>query len=103
MKNDLYMLGVSISGIRRRISKTAVERGRKWPVWVPELHRELFDEYCKLWSCGVKFNSNFPLLIAKQLVADSTSKTYGPTVRDQNLGKLVSDHMDAKRMIKFTF
>ena len=101
MNNDLYMSRATRSGLRLRISKTASGRGRKRAAWVVQLHEDLLDEFCRLRSCGVKFNSNLLLLVAKKLVMDAKDGPYGPTMREPKSGKLVSEHLDGKWVERF--
>lgn len=103
MNNDLYMARAIRSGIRRRISKTSSGRGRKRAQWVVELHDDLFDDFCRLRSCGVKLNANLLLMIAKKLVREATCGAYGSTMRDPKSGKLVIDHINSKWIERFMF
>lgn len=103
MGNDLFMSRATKSGLRRRISKTAAGRGRKRAAWVTELYEDLFEEFCRLRSCSVKFNSNLLLIVAKKLVVDSTTGAYGPNIRDPRSGKLLTDHINSKWVERFMF
>lgn len=101
MSNDLYMPRATRSGLLLRISKTASGRGRKCAAWVVQRHEDLLDEFCRLQSCGVKFNSSFLLLVATKIVIDATDGPYGRTMREPKSGKLMSEHFSRKWVERF--
>lgn len=49
-------------------------------------------------ACGIMFNAKILLILAQQLASHSAKDQHGPTICDLNLGVLMFEHLNAKRV-----
>lgn len=95
------MARAALGGRHYRIPNTEPGRGRKRAAWVEQLYHDLLDDVYHVRSCGVKFNGNLLLIVARALENESTSGLYGPTRREPKSDKLVEEHLNSKRVERF--
>lgn len=76
-------------------------RVRKRSEWIQDFHNDLCTEFERFRSCGVKLNTTLLLMLARMLIEESNSDTYGPTHTDPRSGKSIAKHLEKNWVERF--